>query len=102
MAPKVIRQHFDAQGMKLDGISSHCPHWVHTTAWTKSPTIRPFTPETVWKKGEEYTEKWAEDYLLAFYQLLADLGVPITAMFWGVAQGWDLATGYPWGFWKWQ
>jgi sugar phosphate isomerase/epimerase len=28
------------------------------------------------------------------------LGVKIVPMFWGVAFGWELATGYPWGFWK--
>ncbi len=21
-------------------------------------------------------------------------------MFWGVVYGWEVATGYPWGFWK--
>jgi hypothetical protein len=32
--------------------------------------------------------------------LAAELGVKIMPMFWGVALGWELATGYPWGFWK--
>ena len=29
-----------------------------------------------------------------------NLGVKIVPMFWGVAFGWEVATGYPWGFWK--
>ena len=32
--------------------------------------------------------------------LAAALGIKIVPMFWGVAFGWELATGYPWGFWK--
>jgi len=28
------------------------------------------------------------------------VGARIVPMFWGVAFGWELATGYPWGFWK--
>src|SRR5206468_9599800 len=32
--------------------------------------------------------------------LCAELKVKIVPMFWGVAFGWELATGYPWGFWK--
>jgi len=32
--------------------------------------------------------------------LCAELGVKTVPMFWGVAFGWELATGYPWGFWK--
>jgi sugar phosphate isomerase/epimerase len=30
----------------------------------------------------------------------AELEVKIVPMFWGVAFGWELATGYPWGFWQ--
>ena len=30
----------------------------------------------------------------------AELGIKILPMFWGVAFGWEVATGYPWGFWK--
>jgi sugar phosphate isomerase/epimerase len=86
--------------MKLDGISAHCPFWVHTTAWTGSPTVRPVLPPDVAKKSPEQIEKWAEDYLFAFLDLAAELGVKIIPMFWGVAFGWELATGYPWGFWK--
>ena len=31
------------RGMMLDGISAHCIFWVHTTAWTNSPTIRRYS-----------------------------------------------------------
>src|SRR6266851_5147638 len=44
--------------------------------------------------------KWDEDYLLRFLDLCAELEVKIVPMFWGVAFGWELATGYPWGFWQ--
>ncbi len=96
---KEIKQTFAKAKMKLDGVSAHCPFWVHTTAWTGSPTIRPFIPPDVAKKSPEQIEKWAEDYLLRLLDTCAELGVKIVPMFWGVAFGWELATGYPWGFW---
>src|SRR3989440_7538029 len=95
-----IKQIFEQANMKLDGVSGHCPFWVHTTAWTASPSIRPFIPAEVARKPPEQIEKWAEDYLLALLDVCAELGVKIVPMFWGVAFGWELATGYPWGFWK--
>src|SRR6058998_1122524 len=91
---------FDKAGMILDGVSAHCPFWVHTTAWTGSPTIRPFIPGDAAKKSADEIEKWAEDYLLRLVELCAELGVKIVPMFWGIAFGWELATGYPWGFWS--
>jgi len=97
---KEIKQTFDKAKMKLDGVSGHCPFWVHTTAWTGSPTIRPFIPAEVARKPPEQIEKWAEDYLLKLMDLCAELGVKVLPMFWGVAFGWEVATGYPWGFWK--
>jgi sugar phosphate isomerase/epimerase len=45
-------------------------------------------------------EEWAEDYILRFFDLCAELGVKIVPMFWGVAFGWEVGTGYPWGFWE--
>lgn len=99
-SPKEIRQLFADRGMTLDGISCHCPFWVHTTAWTNSPTIRPFIPADVAKKSAQEIEKWSENYLLKLMDLSAELGVKILPMFWGVAFGWELATGYPWGFWQ--
>jgi len=95
-----IKDAFARARLSLDGISAHCPFWVHTTAWTGSPTIRPFAPAEVAKKPPAEIEKWAEDYLLRLLDLCAELGVKIVPMFWGVAFGWELATGYPWGFWK--
>ena len=95
-----IKEAFKKAGMSLDGISAHCPFWVHTSAWTGTPSIRPFIPADVAKKSADQIEKWAEDYLLKLLDLCAELGVKIVPMFWGVAFGWELATGYPWGFWK--
>ena len=97
---KEIQDTFAKAKMSLDGISAHCPFWVHTTAWTGSPTIRPFIPADVAKKSLPEIEKWAEEYLLGLMDLCVELGVKIVPMFWGVAFGWELATGYPWGFWK--
>lgn len=100
MTAKEIKAAFSKAKIKLDGISCHCPFWVHTTAWTGSPSIRPFIPADVAKKSPAEIEKWAEDYLLALFDLAVELGIKILPMFWGVAFGWELATGYPWGFWK--
>jgi sugar phosphate isomerase/epimerase len=86
--------------MSLDGISTHCPFWVHTTAWTGSPCIRPFIPAEVAKRSPAAIERWAEDYIMKLFDLATELGVKILPMFWGVAFGWEMATGYPWGFFK--
>ena len=99
-SPEEIKGDFAAHGLTLDGISAHCPFWVHTTAWTNSPTVRPFLPPDVGQQSATAIEKWSEDYLMRLLDLAAALGVKIIPMFWGVAFGWELATGYPWGFWK--
>ena len=96
---KEIRDTFEKNGLKIDGVSGHCPIWVHTTAWTGSPSNRPFIPEDVAKKSPAEIEAWAEDYVLRLLDLLAELGVKVFPMFWGIAFGWELASGYPWGFW---
>lgn len=97
---KEIKETFEKAGMRLDGISAHCPFWVHTTAWTGSPTIRPFIPADIAKKSVKDIEQWAESYILRLLDTCAELGIKIVPMFWGVAFGWEIATGYPWGFWK--
>ena len=97
---KEIKAAFAKAKLSLDGVSTHCPFWVHTTAWTGSPTIRPFIPADVAKKSPEQIEKWAEDYLLRLMDLCVEMGVKVLPMFWGVAFGWEMATGYPWGFFK--
>jgi sugar phosphate isomerase/epimerase len=97
---KEIKATFEKAGLTLDGISGHCAFWVHTTAWTGSPTIRPFIPADVAKKSPTQIEQWAEDYSFRLLDLAAELGVKILPMFWGVAFGWEVASGYPWGFWK--
>ena len=95
-----IKETFSKAKIILDGVSAHCPFWVHTTAWTGSPTIRPFLPAEVARKSVQEIEKWAEDYLLRLLDLCAELGLKIVPMFWGAAFGWELASGYPWGFWS--
>jgi sugar phosphate isomerase/epimerase len=100
LSAKEVRAAFQKAKLQLDGVSAHCPFWVHTTAWTGSPTIRPFIPDDVAKKSPAQVEQWAEDYLFSLLDLCAELGVRMVPMFWGVAFGWEVATGYPWGFWK--
>src|ERR1700722_6091313 len=95
-----IKDAFASRGLTLDGISAHCPFWVHTTAWTLSPTIRPFLPADVAHKSVAEIEKWTESYLLRLLDLAVELKIKIVPMFWGVAVGWEMDTGYPWGFWQ--
>jgi len=94
-----IHQLFAKYELNLDGISAHCPFWVHTTAWTNSPTIRPFLPPSIAAQSSTQIEQWCEDYILKFLELAAELKVKIIPMFWGTAYGWEIAGGYPWGFW---
>lgn len=94
-----IKNAFDSRGMKMDGVSMHCIFYAHTTAWTNSPCLRPFLPRSVWTKSAAEVEQWAEDYIMKMFDLCAELGIKIIPMFWGVAFGWEVASGYPWGFW---
>jgi sugar phosphate isomerase/epimerase len=95
-----IRAAFEDRAMALDGISAHCPFWVHTSAWTGTKSGNPFIAPDVAKLPPEKIEKWHETYLLKLMDLAAELKVKTIPMFWGVAFGWELATGYPWGFWS--
>jgi sugar phosphate isomerase/epimerase len=96
---KDIRNVFESREMKLDGISAHCPFWVHTSIWTGTKSGNPFIAPDVLKLTPDKIEAWHEKYLLKLMNLAAELGVKSMPMFWGVAFGWELATGYPWGFW---
>ena len=96
---KEIRDTFESRGMTLDGISAHCPFWVHTSAWTGTKSGNPFIAPDLAKKTPQEIEKWHENYLLKLMDLSAELNVKVMPMFWGVAFGWELASGYPWGFW---
>jgi len=100
LSARRIKQAFSKSGINLDGVSAHCPFWVHTTAWTGSPSIRPFIPSDVARQSPNKIERWAEDYCLRLLDLCAELNVRVVPMFWGVAFGWEVSTGYPWGFWK--
>jgi sugar phosphate isomerase/epimerase len=97
---KEIQNLFGERGMSLDGISAHCPFWVHTSAWTGTKSGNPFIAPDVAKLPPDKIEKWHESYLLKLMDLAAELGVKTIPMFWGVAFGWELASGYPWGFWS--
>ncbi|MSU34019.1 MAG: sugar phosphate isomerase/epimerase [Pedosphaera sp.] len=97
---KEIRETFDSRGLRLDGVSSHCPFWVHTSIWTGTKSGNPFISPDVLKLSPEKIEKWHEDYLLKLMDLIAELGLKVVPMFWGVAFGWEVASGYPWGFWS--
>jgi sugar phosphate isomerase/epimerase len=100
MSATQIRETFESRGMHLDGVSAHCPFWVHTSIWTGTRSGNPFIPADVVGLSPEKIEAWHEAYLLKLMDLLAELGVKSLPMFWGVAFGWELATGYPWGFWQ--
>jgi len=95
---KEVRETFESRGMLLDGISAHCPFCVHTSIWTGTKTGNAFIAPDLAKESPEKIEAWHENYLLALMDLAAELGVKVMPMFWGVAFGWELATGYPWGF----
>lgn len=98
MKASEVRDAFTAARMSLDGISMHCPFWVHTTAWTGSLTIRPFLPPHVARESPEKIEAWTEEYCINVLNLASDLKIRTVPMFWGVAFGWEAASGYPWGF----
>ncbi|MGF1677939.1 MAG: sugar phosphate isomerase/epimerase family protein [Candidatus Methylacidiphilales bacterium] len=95
-----IRSLLAERNLRLDGISAHCPFWVHTTAWTSSPTIRPFLPESLHHAAPQEIESWSEDYLIRLMHLASELDIRIIPMFWGTVYGWEVAGGYPWGFWS--
>src|SRR5437867_3992528 len=68
---KNIRATFDERGMSLDGISAHCPFWVHTSAWTGTKSGNPFIAPEVAKLPADKIEKWHETYLLKLMDLTA-------------------------------
>src|SRR3954467_12718229 len=80
---KEIKGEFEKAGLSIDGVSGHCPIWVHTTAWTGSPTIKPFIPADVASNSAGDIEQWAETYLLKLMDTLAELNVKVMPMFWG-------------------
>ena len=94
-----IKASFEKSGLKIDGFSAHCPFWVHTSAWTGTKSGHPFIHGPNQSKSPSELEQFYEDYCLRFMDLCAELNVKIIPMFWGVAFGWEMATGYPWGFW---
>lgn len=100
LSAAVIKKKLAEHALRLDGVSAHCPFWVHTTAWTESKTIGPFLPPDLASKSPKDIEQWVESYLLKLLDLCAELGMKVVPVFWGAAFGWEVATGYPWGFWQ--
>ena len=94
-----IKDEFDRHGLHIDGVSAHCPFWVHTSAWTGTKTGHNFIHGPNQNKSPAELEAFYEDYSIRLMDLCVEIGVKIIPMFWGVAFGWELATGYPWGFW---
>jgi hypothetical protein len=78
------------------GFNSQCC----TSAWTGTKSGHPFIHGPNENLSPEELEVWYETYCLKLMDLCAELGVKILPMFWGVAFGWELSTGYPWGFWS--
>ena len=83
-----------------DGFSGHCLAWVLLAAWTLTKTLRPFVPTDILHKGVEGIEVWAEDQLIQLIDLSAECDIKVLPLFWGPAYGYEVASGYPFGFWK--
>ena len=94
-----IKSAFEKNGLKMDGISGHCPFWLHTSLWTGTKSGNPFIHGPQAGKSADQLEAFYEDYCLRLMDLMAEMNIKILPMFWGVAFGWEMATGYPWGFW---
>lgn len=98
-AEEIIQRVEDA-GLTLSAVSAHCPFWVHTSAWTATRTVWPFISARMRKLRPQQLEKEMENYILRLLDLCGRMGVRTIAMFWGNAFGLELASGYPWGFFK--
>jgi sugar phosphate isomerase/epimerase len=94
-----IKSAFEKHQLNMDGISGHCPFWLHTSVWTGTKSGNPFIHGPQLGKSSDQLEAFYEDYILRLMDLMAELNIKILPMFWGVAFGWEMATGYPWGFW---
>ena len=94
-----IKSAFEKNELKMDGISGHCPFWLHTSVWTGTKSGNPFIHGAQAGKSPDALEAFYEDYCIRLMDLMAELNIKILPMFWGVAFGWEMATGYPWGFW---
>jgi len=100
MTAKEVMAVFEAEEMLLDGISAHCPYWVHGTAWTESKTVLPFVPAGVPKESAESIEQGVADYIKRLHDLSAECNNHFIQMFFGLYWGWEVGTGYPWGLWR--
>jgi hypothetical protein len=91
---KDIRNVFESRDMKLDGISAHCPFWVHTSIWSGTKSGQPVhRAGRIEAPRPRRSKPGTKSIWLKLMDLAADLGVKSMPMFWGVAFGWELATG---------
>ena len=98
--PAEIRSILEAGEVQFDGASMHCLFWVLGTAFSGSPTIRPFLPPSMHNASIAEIEAFAEDGVLKALDLLAALDRKVIPMFWGTYYSWEVISGYPWGFWS--
>ncbi len=95
-----IKQALADNGLKLDGISAHCPFWCLGTAWTNARGLRKFLSKDLLAKGSAVVEETVEGSCLALMDLSVELDNFFIAMFWGDYYGLEVASGYPWGMWE--
>ena len=94
-----IREVMEQNGLVLNGISRHCPFWLHGSLWTGTRSGNLFVhPSWLGTDGHPDVQK-IEDYLIRLFDLDAELDLHTAPMFWGQYHGPELAGGYPWGFW---
>jgi len=69
------------------------PHLGQTTAWTGSPTIRPFIPP-MWQKKSPPISRNGRRLCAAVAGLCAETGIKVVPMFWAWLR-WEVATVIP-------
>ncbi len=87
--------------LMIDGISFHCPQWVHDSVHTGSKMIRPFLPSNRWSYTAADNRTWIASKLKATYDLAYDLGLRVNPTFYGLCGGFELAAGYLWTQFQW-
>lgn len=107
MSAAEIKDTLAKHGLTPESFSCHCLNWVHGAAAYATDTgnavtkqVIPFVPAAIYKAGTAAVENWAQEQLFALMDLCAELGVKILHTFFGPYQGWELISGYPWGFFK--
>jgi hypothetical protein len=98
---KEIKDTFAKAKLKLDGVSAHCPFWVsyHCVDGQYWHPSVPAGGGCAQAGGGDRKSGQKITFCVCWICALS-LGIKVVPMFWAVAFGWELATGYPWGFWK--